>query len=60
MSAQYLATTIQSGQYVVLLDNNVVTGPFPSAVEVVRARDALIEAGRVVVGDMSSERVANT
>jgi hypothetical protein len=38
---------VQSDQYVVLLDNKVVAGPFATAAEAVRAREALLEANSV-------------
>ena len=42
MSAQYfIASTVQSGQYVVLLGDKVVPGPFLSAAEAVKAKAAL-------------------
>jgi hypothetical protein len=40
----YVATTVQSGQYVVLLGDKVVAGPFPSAKAAIEARDALLLA----------------
>jgi hypothetical protein len=61
MSAQYyIAKTVNGREYVVLLDSRVVAGPFATAAEAVKAREALLEAGRVAFGDMTSERVANT
>ena len=42
MSAQYyIATTVNGREYVVVLDNQVVAGPFASAAEASKARDAL-------------------
>jgi hypothetical protein len=44
MSAQYfIAKTVQDSQYVVLLANKIVAGPFASVAEAVEARDALLQ-----------------
>jgi hypothetical protein len=40
----YIATTVNGREYVVLIDGVVVAGPFPTAAEAVKARDALLEA----------------
>jgi hypothetical protein len=43
VSAQYfIAKVTQLDQYVVLLANKVVAGPFPTAAEAVKARDKLV------------------
>jgi hypothetical protein len=39
----YIAKTVQTNQFVVLIDNKIVAGPFATAAEAVRARDALGE-----------------
>jgi hypothetical protein len=45
MSAQYfIAKTVQDNQYVVLLANKVVAGPFSSCAEAIRVREALYKA----------------
>jgi hypothetical protein len=45
MSAQYfIAKTVQDNQYVVLLANKVVAGPFASVAEAVRVRERLVRA----------------
>jgi Arc/MetJ-type ribon-helix-helix transcriptional regulator len=42
MSAQYfIAKTVQGDEYVVLLANQVVAGPFASVAEAIRAREGL-------------------
>jgi hypothetical protein len=38
----YIATTQNDRTYVVLVDGVVVAGPFPSAAEAVKVRDALL------------------
>jgi hypothetical protein len=44
MSAQYIiAKVTQLDQYVVLLANKVIAGPFSTAAEAVKARDALLK-----------------
>ena len=42
LSAAYIARTVQSGEYLLLVDGKVVAGPFPSAAEAIRARDELV------------------
>lgn len=45
MSAQYfIAKTVQANEYVLLMGNKVVAGPFATAAEAVKAREALIKA----------------
>jgi hypothetical protein len=39
----YIATTVNSREYVVLVDGKVVAGPFPTAADAVKARDALLK-----------------
>ena len=56
----FIATIVTGRQYVVLVDGKAVAGPFDTAAEAVKARDALHEAGHVAPGDMTSERVAKT
>jgi hypothetical protein len=47
VSTQYfIAKTVQDNQYVLLLGNKVVAGPFPTAADAVKARDALLDAKR--------------
>lgn len=60
MSVSYIATTVNGREYVVLIDGQVVAGPFATASEAVKVREALLEAGRVADGDVSAECVANT
>jgi hypothetical protein len=44
LSAQYfIAKTVQANEYVVLVGNKVVAGPFATAAEAVKARDGLLE-----------------
>jgi hypothetical protein len=44
LSAHYfIAQTVQANQYVVLLENKVVAGPFPSAKEAIAALEALLK-----------------
>ena len=43
----YIAKTVQTNQFVVLIDNKIVAGPFATAAEAVKARDALPEANSV-------------
>ena len=45
--AAYIATTVKGREYVVLIDNKVVAGPFATAAEAVQAREALLEANSV-------------
>jgi len=40
-----IAKTVQGNEYVVLIDNKVVAGPFATAAEAVKARDALLASG---------------
>jgi hypothetical protein len=43
MSAQYfIATTVNDRQYVVVLIDKIVAGPYNTAAEAVKARDALL------------------
>jgi hypothetical protein len=50
--AQYfIAKTVNGREYVVLLDSTIVAGPFASAAEAVKAREALLKAERDVVAD---------
>jgi hypothetical protein len=43
LNAQYfIAKTVQNDQYVVLLGDQVVAGPFATAVEAVKAREGLM------------------
>jgi hypothetical protein len=45
LSAQYfIAKTVQANEYVVLLANKIVCGPFATAAEAVKARDTLLKA----------------
>ena len=47
MSAQYfIAKTVQTNEYVVLIDNKVVAGPFAVAAEAVRARIELVDVAK--------------
>jgi hypothetical protein len=39
----YIAKTVQANEYVVLIDNKVVAGPFATAADAVRAKEALLE-----------------
>lgn len=41
----FIAKTVQADEYVVLLDNKVVAGPFATAAEAVKARESLLAAG---------------
>lgn len=48
MTAQYfIAKVTQLDQYVVLQGSTVVSGPFGTAAEAVKAREKLLKAGRV-------------
>jgi hypothetical protein len=47
LSAQYfIAKTVQTNEYVVLIDNKVVAGPFAVAAEAVRARIELVDVAK--------------
>jgi hypothetical protein len=39
----YIATTVNGREYVVLIDNKVVAGPFPTAAEAVKVREELTQ-----------------
>jgi hypothetical protein len=41
----YIATTVNGCEYVVLVDNKVVAGPFATAAEASDARERLIKGG---------------
>jgi hypothetical protein len=38
----YIATTVNGREYVVLVDGKVVAGPFATAAEAVKAREAML------------------
>jgi hypothetical protein len=41
----FIAKTVQSDQYVVLVDNKVVAGPFASAAEAAKIMESLLATG---------------
>jgi hypothetical protein len=47
LSTQYfIAKTVQANEYVLLVGNKVVAGPFPTAAEAVRARIELVDVAK--------------
>jgi hypothetical protein len=46
MSVAYIATTVNGREYVEIIDNKVVAGPFGTAAEAIKARDALLASGK--------------
>jgi hypothetical protein len=45
MAAYFIAKTVQDNQYVVLLANKVVAGPFGTAAEAAKVMESLLATG---------------